>query len=218
MEFLSFSRDEIVHGNFISEAFKTYLANDFEDQQNKFTFIFGDQRTIEFVGILKVFSPLLNSILKDCPLSESKSIIVPDFCLGSFQHLCHLLATGVTKVQDQADVVGVKSLAQCFNINMEKLSLTPGVKVSDISHGYSNVSKIQNDSFLAESIEEDSQEYNKSVFQNNDVHIDQTQWEELNNNDSDDLEESPAFGNTFGKEIKDSSNKKSEHWIKTESN
>ena len=123
MEFLSFFRDEIVHRNFISEAFKAYLAADSEDQQNKFTFIFGDQRTVEFVGIFKVFSPLLNSILTDCPSSESKSIILPDFSLGSFQHLCHLLATGVTKVQDQADVEGVKSLAQCFNINMEKTYL-----------------------------------------------------------------------------------------------
>ena len=108
MELLSFSRDEIVHGNVISEAFKNYLATDFEDQQNKFTFIFGDQRTMEFVGIfIQGFSPLLNSILTDFSPSESKSIIIPDFSLGSFQHLCHLLATGVTKVQDQADVAGV---------------------------------------------------------------------------------------------------------------
>ena len=107
MEFLSFSRDEIVHRNVISEAFRTYLATDFEDQPNKFTFIFGDQRTMEFVGIFKVFSPFLNSILTDFSPSESKSIIIPDFSLGSFQHLCHLLATGVTTVQDQADVAGV---------------------------------------------------------------------------------------------------------------
>merc|ERR1719420_1110390 len=131
MEILSFSRDETVHGNVISEAFKTYLATDFEDQQNKFTFIFGDQRTMEFVGIFKVFSPLLNSILTDLPTSESKSIILPDFSLSSFQHLCHLLATGVTKVQNQADVTGVMSLAQCFSINLEKMTLTPSVKVSD---------------------------------------------------------------------------------------
>ena len=143
MELISFSRDETVHGNVISEAFKTYLATDFEDQQNKLTFIFGDQRTMEFVGIFKIFSPLLNSILTDLPSSESKSIILPDFSLSSFQHLCHLLATGVTKVQDQADVAGVKSLAQCFNNNMEKMSLIPGVKVSKISHAYSDVSNIQ---------------------------------------------------------------------------
>ena len=78
MELISFSRDEIVHGNVIIDAFKTYLATDFEDQHNKFTFIFGDQRTMEFVGIFKIFSPLLNSILTDLPSSESKSIILPD--------------------------------------------------------------------------------------------------------------------------------------------
>ena len=74
MEFLSFSRDEIVHRNVISEAFRTYLATDFEDQQNKFTFNFSNQRTMEFVGIFKVFSALLNSILKEFPSPESKSI------------------------------------------------------------------------------------------------------------------------------------------------
>ena len=144
MEFLSFSRDE-THGNFISEAFKTYRAftTGFQDQQNKFILIFGDQRIMEFVGIFKVFSPLLNSILRDFSPSETKSIILQDFSLRSFQHLCHLLATGVTKVQDQADVAGVKSLAQCFNNNMEKMSLIPGVKVSKISHAYSDVSNIQ---------------------------------------------------------------------------
>ena len=69
-----------------------------------------------------------------------------------------MLATGVTKVQDQADVAGVKSLAQCFNINLEKMSLTPSVKVSDISHGYSDVPNIQEHSFVAERIEKDLKE------------------------------------------------------------
>ena len=109
MELISFSRDETVHGNVISEAFKTYLATDFKDQQNKFTFIFGDQRTMEFVGIFKVFSPLLNSILMDCPSSESKSIVLPDFSLSSFQHLCHL-TVGLKGKHGKKNVAAVLSM------------------------------------------------------------------------------------------------------------
>ena len=58
MEFLSFSRDEIVHRNVISEAFRTYLATDFEDQQNKFTFIFVVIKELWSLLEFSRFSPL----------------------------------------------------------------------------------------------------------------------------------------------------------------
>merc|ERR1719342_1289154 len=77
------------------------------------------------------------------------------------------------------------------------MSLTPSVKVSGISHGYSNVPNIQEDSFVAVRIEDDTKE-NKS----NDVLEVQLQWEELNNNWNDNQEESHAS------QIKDSSVKK----------
>ena len=145
MTSIALSKNNKDHVNIISEAYNDYLSN---ESKNVITLTLMDNKTVMNVNVamLRVFSPIINSILADISDHNSLDILLPEFSVNCFYHLTDILTGGTTIIKDISVLDEMKSLGECLLIDMDKISSGTNVRISQMANKFRDVPDLNDDS------------------------------------------------------------------------